>query len=254
MPTSTPAQPTSRIAWLAALALAAVLAAAACGGGGDDSSDAMGDQAASTPASDTPTEAAPDQAEAAPDSGEAEPAARQTGDVEGIVFDVGEGSESTFTVEEQLARLPVPNDAVMRTGAVSGEVRLDGGPSSVQIELTQLLSDQGFRDRYVRTRMFGSHPVATFAVDDVGELPAGFAAGDTVNTSVDGTLSLLGSEFPLSFQIEARDDGHTVFVLGSAEFTWEQFGIPIPTAPSVVWVADEVKVQVLLELVPRQGG
>ena len=187
-------------------------------------------------------------------SPEAEMGPRTTGQVEGIVFDVGDGSEASFTVEEQLAALPAPYDAVMKTGSVSGEVRLDGGTSSVHIEMTKLTSDQNYRDGYVRDRMFGDHPTATFTVDDVGELPAGFTQGDTVTSSISGTLAMRGSEFPVTFDIEARDDGHSIFVLGSTMFTWEQFGIPVPRSRSVVWLADEVRVQVLLELIPRDGG
>ena len=37
---------------------------------------------------------------------------RDLGQIEGITFVVGEGSEATFTVEEKLARLPLPSDAV----------------------------------------------------------------------------------------------------------------------------------------------
>ncbi len=179
-----------------------------------------------------------------------QPDERLAGEVEGIVFVVGGESEATFTVEEQLARLAVPNDAVMRTSALSGEVRLDGGEFAVEIDLTTLTSDQGFRDRYVRTRMFGSDPKAVFAVPNAGELPAGFGDGETVTTRVTGTLTLLGKEFPLSFDIEARDDGHTVFVLGRTQFTWEELEVPVPQVQSVVWIADEVRVEVLLALEP----
>ena len=183
-----------------------------------------------------------------------QPDVRGAGDIEGVLFLVGEESEATFTVEEQLARLPIPNDAVMHTSHLSGEVRLDGGASTVEIDLTKLTSDQDYRDRYVSTRMFGDHPTASFSVPDVGTLPAGFGDGDTVTTSVPGTLTLLGKTFPMTFDVEARDDGHTVFVLATAEFTWEELEVPVPQARSVVWVADEVRVEILLSLMPSDTG
>lgn len=243
--------------YLSAIGLLAIVAllTAACGG-----STAPVETATPAPAEDvgavataTPTTTAEDVGAAATATPTAEPPGeRQAGDVEGIVFVVGEESEATFTVEEQLARLTVPNDAVMRTSALSGEARLDGGAFAIEIDLTTLTSDQGFRDRYVRTRMFASDPKAVFAVPDAGELPAGFSDGETVTTSVMGTLTLLGKEFPLSFEIEARDDGHTVFVLGRTQFTWEELEVPVPQVQSVVWIADEVRVEVLLALEP--GG
>ena len=229
--------------YILAIGLLAILAAlaAACGG--------------SNPPVDTPTPTpAPAEedvsAEATATEPVEEPEERRAGEVDGIVFVVGEESEATFTVEEQLARLAVPNDAVMRTNALSGEVKLDGGTFVVEIDLSTLTSDQGFRDRYVSTRMFGSDPTAVFAVPDAGDIPAGFGDGETVTTNVMGTLTLLGKEFPLSFEIEARDDGHTVFVLGRTQFTWEELEVPVPQVQSVVWIADDVRVEVLLALVP----
>ena len=135
-----------------------------------------------------------------------EPAAvsRSTGDYEGYTFVVSEGSEATFTVEEQLASLSLPNDAVMRTTALTGEVHLDGRPSVVEIDLQQLSSDQSFRDRYVRNRMFGEYPVAIFTVEDIGGVPDGLAEGEEVATQVDGSLEVHGGVFPLEFEIQAR--------------------------------------------------
>ncbi len=172
---------------------------------------------------------------------------------EGVTYVVTEGTEATFTVEEQLVRLPLPNDAVMRTTELSGEIHLDGRPSVVSIDLQTLESDQPFRDRYVRTRMFGEHPTGTFTVPDIGPVPDGLAGGDEVMTQVSGSLEMRGETFPLEFEIEARDDGEVLYVLGRTTFTWDQLNIPRPTAPSVASVEDEVRVEILLALVPDEG-
>ena len=172
---------------------------------------------------------------------------------EGITYVVSEGTESTFTVEEQLVRLPLPNDAVMRTTEISGEVHLDGRPSVISIDLQSLESDQSFRDRYVRTRMFGEHPKGTFTVPDIGPVPEGLASGEEVMTEVTGSLEMRGETFPLEFEIEARDDGEVLYVLGRTTFTWDQLNIPRPTAPPVASIEDEVRVEILLALIPDEG-
>lgn len=172
---------------------------------------------------------------------------------EGVTYVVSEGTEATFTVEEQLVRLPLPNDAVMRTTELSGEVHLDGKPSVVSIDLQSLESDQAFRDRYVRTRMFGEHPTGTFTVPDIGPLPEGLAAGEEVMTEVSGSLEIRGETFPIEFEIEARDDGEVLYVLGRTTFTWDQLNIPRPTAPTVASVEDDVRVEILLALTPEGG-
>ena len=163
-----------------------------------------------------------------------------------VRYVVGEGSEITFTVGEQLTRLPTPIEAVMRTEKLSGEINVDGKPSAIQVDLHSLASDQQYRDRYVQGRMFPDHPTATFTVDAIAELPPEFESGDTFGHQVNGTLDLNGQDFPISFDLEVRNDGDVLNVLGRTVVTWEQLQIPVPTARSVVWVEDEVDVQVLL--------
>ena len=198
------------------------------------------DAATTAPAADTPTPApAEDPA----------PAERSTGDVDGIVFVVSDGSEATFSVGEVLANVSIPNyEAVMRTTNLTGEIRLDGGASVVTVNLHSMESDEPFRDRYVQGRMFPGQPTASVTFGDLTPLPGGFTNGDEVTTEVIGTLNINDMDVPLTFAITARDDGDEVFVLGRSMFTWDQIGEPVPTARSVVSVEDEVRVEVLLAL------
>ena len=175
---------------------------------------------------------------------------RKAGEVQGVTFVVGEGSEATFTVTEQLAALPLPNDAVVRTTALSGEVRLDGRESVVQIDLQQLRSDNSRRDQYMRRRMFPTDPIAVFTVGDIGQLPKKFGEGEVITRRVQGELLIGGVTAPLTFEVEARDDGAVIFLVGRASFTWDDLEIPKPRAMIVVSLDDEVRVEVLLSLRP----
>ena len=226
---------------MAIAALAALMALAGC-----SSSD---DETATLPVSTSvaPTQQVPDTMSATSEAG---PKPRSTGEYDGISFIISDGSEATFTVKEQLVRSPLPNDAVMRTTALSGEIHLDGRPSVISIDLQKLSSDQEFRDSYVKNRMFSDHPTATFTVPDVGLIPEGLAAGEEVMTQATGSLDIRGSTFDLGFDIEARDDGDTMFILGRTTFTWDQLNIPPPTARSVASVEDEVRVEILLLVAP----
>ena len=229
---------------LLAGALLSLFLLAACGGSGEtDQEPAATSTSAPTsvPAETTAPTLAPT------------PEGRSIGDYEGITFVVSPGSEATFTVEEQLVDLPLPNDAVMRTTELSGEVHLDGRPSLVSIDLQSLSSDQRFRDSYVRNRMFGEHPTATFIVPEVGAIPPGLADGEEATAQVSGSLEIRGGTFPIEFEIEARDDGDEVFVLGRTTFTWDQLNIPRPTARSVASIEDEVRVEILLALKPEDS-
>lgn len=169
----------------------------------------------------------------------------------GLDFLIGEGSEITFTVREKLSRLPLPSDAVVRTDSVSGQLNLDGQPSKVSVDLLTLSSDQTFRDRYIRDRMFRNSPVAIFTVNDLAELPPEFFSGETFASQVTGVLNVNGVDFPLTFDLEIRNDGDVLNVLGRTSFTWDQLQIPVPNIRNIVTVEDEVSVQLLLVAKPQ---
>jgi hypothetical protein len=163
---------------------------------------------------------------------------------------VGGGSEITFTVGEQLTKLPLPNDAVLRTDNLTGDVSLDGGVSIISVNLHSLRSDQTFRDRYVQRTMFPDHRFATLTIPSILPLPGGFADGDEASVEVTGTLTVKSADVPVIFDVVARDDGHTVFILAKTTVTWAQLQMPTPTARSVVSVEDEIRVEVLLAVQP----
>ena len=138
-----------------------------------------------------------------------------------------------------------------RTESLSGDVFLDGRSFEVTIDLQKLSSDQDYRDRYIRNQMFGSHPTAIFKVSNLPALTDEFKNGEVMIGTISGSLEILGSEVPLEFDLEARDDGSVVYVLARTTFTWEQLNVPKPTARSVVWLEDEVKTEILLELISK---
>ena len=167
-----------------------------------------------------------------------------------LQYEVTEGSVITFTVGEVLTRLPLPNDAVVRNDALSGQLNFDGQPSEVSVDLLTLSSGQDFRDQYMRGRMFRDAQVAVFTVNDLSDPPTEFFSGDTFTSQVTGILNINGIDVPLTFDLEVRNDGDVLNVLGRTVFTWDQLQIPVPTARLVVSVEDEVSVQLLLVAEP----
>ena len=162
-------------------------------------------------------------------------------------FIVGEGSKATFTVEEELGRnIGVRFDAVISSTGLTGTANLDGEPSVVTLDLHSLESDQEFRDRYIQTRLFPDTPEAVVTVEQLPELSQSFLDGEETTGHLDGSLQIGETVTPLVFDVTARKDGDVINILGIATFTWEQLGLVKPTARSVVYLADEVSVQVLL--------
>ena len=165
-------------------------------------------------------------------------------------FLVGGGSEATFTVNEKLSRLPLPNDAVLRTSAITGEIDLSAESSSLVIDLHSLESDDSRRDRYVRDRLFPTQSTATISITDFTDIPAQFAEGEAFASTVTGTVNVNGSDAEIEFSIESRLDPDRLLVLVKGDFTWADFGMTAPTSNFFI-VKDEVHVEVLLSAVPK---
>lgn len=174
-----------------------------------------------------------------------EPTTAETGPGPGSYI-VGEGSEITFTVEEELNRTPVRFDAVISGTGISGFASLDGGPSVITLDLHSLESDQSFRDRFIRDRMFPNTPTATVTFHDLPALPQSFFDGEETEGTLEGSLQIGDTATPLTYEVTARLDPGVVNVLGKTTFTWEQLGLDKPVFGPVAYLADEVRVQVLV--------
>ena len=207
---------------------------------------------AAASAEDPTEEAAPATTEAPPPpTATPEPQPTATPEPSGVVagpgsFVVGEGSQITFTVEEELGRSPVRFDAVISSTGLSGVANLDGTPTEITLDLHSLSSDQDFRDRYIQSRMFPNTPTATVTVNSLPDLPQSFFDGEETSGTLEGSLRIGDTITPLTFDVDARHDGSVINVLGRTTFTWDQLGLAKPTARSVVYLADEVRVQVLI--------
>ena len=188
-----------------------------------------------------PTEAPPDTPTPMPtDTPEPEPLAVP------VSFVVAEGSQITFTVEEELNRSPVRFDAVISGTGLTGFAHLDGSPSVITLDLLSLESDQRFRDRYMRNEMFPNTPEATVTFNQLPDLPESFLEGEETEGKLEGSLQIGDTITPLTFDVIARLDPGVINVLGRTTFTWEELGLDKPIFGPVAYLAEEVRVQVLI--------
>ena len=161
-------------------------------------------------------------------------------------FVVGEGSRLTFTVEEETSFAPVRFDAVISGTGLTGFANVDGSPSVITLDLHSLESDQSFRDRYIRQRMFPNTPKATVTIESLPDLPQSFFDGEETSGTLDGSLQIGETATTLTFDVVARHDGTVINVLGNTTFTWDQLGLTKPVFGPVTYLGDEVRVQVLI--------
>jgi polyisoprenoid-binding protein YceI len=144
---------------------------------------------ASTAITSTPTAAASSTQNMSPASGQesasgsapSEPAATTVTDsqYQEVKMEVSDSSVARYLVQEQLARLSVPNNAVGETTAMSGTIvfgqggRVQPESSIITVDLRALQSDEERRDDYIRENSLESnaYPTAEFVVREMIGLP-----------------------------------------------------------------------------------
>jgi polyisoprenoid-binding protein YceI len=156
------------------------------------------------------------------------------GDFDGTWTLEPEGSFVGYRVREQLAFLPAPNDAVGRTSAVEGSLRIDGlqvTATTVTADLTQLESDEARRDFAIRGNglQSDSFPEATFELTAPIAFEARPAEGEVVDVQATGDLTLHGVTREVTFPLQARWDGGQIAVVGSLGVAFADFGITPPS-------------------------
>jgi hypothetical protein len=167
-----------------------------------------------------------------------------------LKFSVGRGSEATFTVNEKLSKLTLPNDAVLRTGEITGDIDLADGTASLVIDLHTLKSDESRRDRYVKDRLFPTQPEATISVTEIPSLPVGLELGEKFLTTLTAVVNVNGTDADIEFNVESRLDPDRLLVLVKGDFTWADFGMNAPASRFFV-VKDDVHVEVLVSADPK---
>ena len=102
--------------------------------------------------------------------------------------------------------------------------------------------------------MFPQDRFATFILNDATPLPDGFTNGEAVTFTLSGLLKIRGLSVPLEFEMEARDDGDVLFILGRTTFEWSDIGMEAPNNRATISVDDEVRVEILIRARPLLGS
>ncbi len=191
---------------------------------------------AQTQAEDSPAESQPAQEEPAEPVTVVEPA--------DFVLDAT-ATEVRFLVEETLAgnhKL-----VVGATSTVSGAFRAT--PSDlmattfepVAIDAATFVTDSDRRNGAINRFILktSAYPEIVFTPTGFAEVPAMVEVGQEFEGRLEGTLSVLGKEIPLSFALSARFASEHEFIgSGTTTISREEWGISVPMPPLVTWVAD----------------
>jgi polyisoprenoid-binding protein YceI len=150
----------------------------------------------------------------------------------------GTGVFVGYRIKELFGGATIKRTAVGRTGDVNGTLTLAGNQlrdAVVTANVSTLQSDRAPRDNYIHTHGLESDqfPRATFRLTTPIALAASVKPGATKHTEATGTLTLHGVTKPVTATLDARWNGATIEVAGTAPITLADFDIEPPNTPIV---------------------
>ena len=162
-----------------------------------------------------------------------------------------EGSQVRFELDEDLRgnRITV----VGTTDQVAGQIVADlsnlasAQAGVIQINARTLATDNDFRNRALSNEILdtGDYEFITFTPTAVNGLPASISAGDSVEFTIDGDLTIRDTTAPVTFTVVATAVSDTQLQgTASATITRTAFGLTIPSVPSVANVEEEVELYI----------
>jgi len=151
------------------------------------------------------------------------------------------------TVNEKLARLPSPSDAVLTTKAIQGQIFL--GPDTkpvegakIMVDLRTLKSDSTQRDNFIKmdTLQADKFPLAEYVITGVDGWTGPLKEGQKSTFKLLGNMTIHGVTKPVTFDTTATMQGGNVSGTATTTFKFQDFGMPPPNL-SVAKANDDIK-------------
>jgi polyisoprenoid-binding protein YceI len=169
----------------------------------------------------------------------------------------GEDVYVGYRIKEKFGDALLERDAVGQTLVVKGNMTVAGNrvtTAAVTADLTKLGSDRSARDSYVRdtTLQTDKFPNARFTLTKPIVLPRGVTKGQSLKgLQAMGTMSLHGVTKPITFTLDARWNGPTIDVVGSAPIALAAYGIDPPDTV-IARVDDHGEIELDLTFAPSR--
>jgi polyisoprenoid-binding protein YceI len=160
-------------------------------------------------------------------------------------------SEARFIIEETLNN--APKTVIGVTDQVAGQIQIDANDllatrlGVIQVNARTLTTDNNFRNNAIKNRilMTDRHEFITFTPTELVGLPESVSAGETYTFQITGDLSIRDVTLPVTFEAQVTPISPNE-LQGSAlaEILYADFGIEIPSVPSVAWVDEKVILEI----------
>lgn len=172
------------------------------------------------------------------------------GESQSFVITAGGPSIASFEIDEELRGSP--QTVIGTTSEVAGQVQVDVSDlstaqfSDIVINARTFMTDSERRDRAIRGPVIlnsasDEFEFVTFVPSSIEGLEGSLDPGDTVEFAVTGDLTIKDTTNEAIFDVTATlVDADTIRGVASARVLRSDFGIGIPSVPSVANVSDEV--------------
>lgn len=161
------------------------------------------------------------------------------------------GTVARYLVQEQLASLDLPNDAIGETTAVSGSIafRPDGlvipELSGIEVDLQSLKSDSEKRDKYLRGKSLESNlfPTTLFLPNEVTGFAWPMVPGEDYTFEMVGDMTVRDVTRAITWTVQASFDGERVVGKANTRFTFGDFQMNVPSVFVVISVEDDIRLE-----------
>lgn len=159
-------------------------------------------------------------------------------------------SQARFLIDEVLRGAPIT--VVGATDQVAGQIAInvdDPAQSQVgviQINARALATDNDFRNRAISNAILQTdrYELISFTPTELSGLPARVAIGEPFSFQILGDLTIRDVTRPVTFEVSVTPlSADAISGIATASVLYRDFGLNIPSVPSVDLVADEVRLE-----------
>jgi polyisoprenoid-binding protein YceI len=161
------------------------------------------------------------------------------------------GNEVRYRVREQLVGFDLPNDAVGKTGKVTGAIAFDAAgallpaESRFVVDASTFVSDRDRRDNYVGSRLLNAQqfPEIVLVPTALRGVTLPLATSGSASFELVADLTVRGVTRPTVWRVTAQLGDGRVSGTASTRFVFEDFQMEKPRVRSVLSVADTIALE-----------
>ncbi len=166
------------------------------------------------------------------------------------------GNHARYRIQEKLAGMDLPYDAVGQTGEITGEILIgaDGQvvpqQSLIVVDVTPLKSDKDRRDSYVQKSLLetAKYPSVQLVPTSLKGLSGSLPTTGSRTFDMVANLTIRGVTRSTTWRVTANFEEDKVKGNAYTIFTFDDFSIPQPRVPIVLSLDDKIRLEYDFEL------